>query len=290
MARVALRADGLQVRLAERDLGAHVVYSRQIRNRTIIDRISALSDFWEKLRCARGTLPQKLRAVRTAAWPRALHGVGAVLVGKKHWQALRSCYMKALKFAKPGANPMVQMLFDGFVSDPQLYAIWTSLLDFRAIGSSDLQIASLDEVGVQGLGIARASISEVFSHRVHQLGWQVCSGGVIQDHLGSFNLHECNIGELKLRVSWAWHQVVAVNVSCRLDFPGFEHANIAATQRGVAQFPVVDQAALRAVLKALPLPIVMHTTGQRMATPVVLHVVNLIVCIISIGSVRLWLI
>ena len=246
--RSVLRSAGLRVRHDERDLGAHVVFTRQLRNRTTLQRFHALGDFWAKLRTARGTLPQKLRAVRTAAWPRAMHGVGAVIVGKKHWQRLRSNYMAAMKFAKPGANPMAQMLFDGFGTDPQLFAIWTSLLDFRAVGSADPHLAALDLVGVAGVGQAQASISEVLCHRIHQLGWSLLPGGIVCDRYGRFNVLACSLGELKIRVEWSWHGVVASELSSRMDFPGFENAHVRATRQGVQTFPIVDQAALRAVL------------------------------------------
>ena len=243
-----LRLDGFCVRHDERDLGAHVVFTRQLRNRTTLHRFQALGEFWEKLKRARGTLQQKVRAVRTAAWPRAMHGVGAVIVGRKHWVRLRSCYMAAMKFAKPGANPMVQLMLDGFGTDPQLFAIWTSFLDFRAIGSAEPHLASLDIVGVQGAGQAQASISEVLSQRIHQLGWTLHPGGFVSDGFGRFNLLESSIGELKLRVGWAWQNIVAAAVVDRLDFPGFERAHLRATQQGLQQFPIVDQTALRAVL------------------------------------------
>ena len=247
-ARARLRADGLVVKHDDRDLGAHLTFTRQIRNRTVTQRIQDLQDFWEKLRLARGSTAHKIRAVKTAAWPRALHGVSAVIVGRKHWEALRTCYMNALRFAKPGANPMVQMLLDGFGSDPQLYAIWTSLLDFRALGTSDLQLSSLDLVASLDPSSAQASISAVLCHRVHQLGWRLLSQGVVHDRLGSFRVTDCSLGELRLRVEWAWHDVVASSVAHRLDFGGFERVDVGSTVRGLRCLPLVDQAAMRALL------------------------------------------
>ena len=49
---------------ATRDLGAHVVYTRQLSNSTLLDRIEGLSDFWVKLKSAVTTYKQKVTLVR----------------------------------------------------------------------------------------------------------------------------------------------------------------------------------------------------------------------------------
>ena len=247
-ARMALRQAGLPVAHDAKDLGAHVVFTRQLRNRSVLDRIASLDDFWQKLSMARGSRSQKVRAIRTAAWPRALHGVSAVIIGKKHWPGLRSSYMRALRLLKPGANPFLQMLLDGFACDPQLFAIWTSLLDFRALGCQDGQIALLDQIGACAVDAAQASVTQVLSHRIHQLGWTIELGGFVKDRYGRFSLAECCVGDLQSRVSWAWTDFVATQVHSRVDFGGFSRVSLAETCRGVASFALVDQAALRAVL------------------------------------------
>lgn len=130
----------------------------------------------------------------------------------------------------------------------QLYAIWTSLLDFRALGASPLQLASLDLVGSLSHGCAQAYVSAVLCHRLHPLGWRIESEQLVRDRYGPFCLQECPLAELKLRVGWAWQDVVAGTVSKRLDFGGFCRVNVAETRRGLSHFPFVDQSALRAVL------------------------------------------
>ena len=248
VSRRTLRSCGFTVKSDVKDLGAHLVFTRQLRNRTVLERIGSLSDFWSKLTSARGTLPQKLRAVKTAAWPRALHGVSAVVVGKKHWFSLRSAYMRSFRWAKPGANPFVQMLLDGFGADPQLFAIWNTILDYRSLGGSGLAQLSWGLVGADGFRSAQATVSEVLCHRVHQLGWAVVSENLVSDGFGSFDLVRCNMAELKYRVSWAWLRYVATQVADRLDFDHFSSVHVEATIAGVRKFPIQDQAALRAVL------------------------------------------
>ena len=242
-----LRRNGFVVVSDVKDLGAHLVFSKQLRNHTVLSRISQLDDFWAKLYGARGTLVQKLRAIKTAAWPRALHGISAVQLGLKHFGGLRSSYMKSLRFAKPGANPMLQLLLDGFAMDPQLYAIWRTVLDFRALGSDANQLSTLDLIG-SGVASAQATVSEVLCHRLHQLGWTLATQGHIVDRFGKLNLATGNLVEVQLRISWAWLQVVAHSVSSRLDFHFFASVHVEATRCGIRKFPLADQCALRAVM------------------------------------------
>ncbi len=246
--RAALRNGGFKVVSDVKDLGAHMVFSKQLRNQTVLSRIAQLEDFWSKLGMARGTLAQKQRAVKTAAWPRALHSISAIQLGLKHFGGLRTCYMRALRFAKPGANPMVQMTLDGFAMDPQLYAIWRTVLDFRALGSDSVQLLTLDLVGSAGVTAAQATVSEVLCHRLHWLGWKVESQAVVSDAFGSFNLAFGNLLEVQLRMSWAWQKIVAQAILSRLDFGAFDFVHIEATRAGVKKYPLADQGALRAVL------------------------------------------
>ena len=241
-----LREAGLVVKHDAKDLGAHVVYSRQLRNRTVIQRIADLEDFWQKIGASRGSYSQKIRAVRTGAWPRAFHGVSAVMMGKKHWPLIRTRFMKAFKLLKPGANAYLQMALDS--CDPQLYAIWTSLLDFRALGRQEGQLALLDMIGVQAVDAAQASVTQVLCQRVHQLGWTVQYGGFVCDRHGSFSLVDCCLSELQTRVSWAWVGFVAAQVASRHDFHDFSRVDLDATRIGLLDFFPADRAALRAVL------------------------------------------
>ena len=246
--RHSLKVGGFRVVSNVKDLGAHLTFSKQIRNSTVLTRISQLEDFWSKLSGARGTLAQKQCAIKTAAWPRALHGISAVKLGSKHFVGLRTAYMKALRLTKPGANPQIQMLLDGFAMDPQLFSIWRTVLDFRAIGSSSVQLLTLDLVGPLGVDAAQSTVSEVLCHRLHSLGWSLKEQGMVQDDYGSFDLVGGNLLEIQLRMSWAWLKVVAQEASARLDFQDFSAVHVEATRMGIRKYPLADQGALRAVL------------------------------------------
>lgn len=106
--RRSLREAGFTVLLHTRELGAHVVYSRQLANKTSLDRFKQLADFWHKLTACACTFRQKIQLIQRVAWPRVLHAVSAVVIGKKHFDSLRTEVMQSLRLQKPGASPILQ--------------------------------------------------------------------------------------------------------------------------------------------------------------------------------------
>ena len=123
MSRKALRAQGFRVLLGARELGAHVVYTRQLANKTAVDRFKCLDDFWAKLTSTWCSFRQKLVLVTRVAWPRAMHAISAVVVGRKHFESLRTHMMQSLHLQKPGANPVLQCAWlEGLTLDPLVFA------------------------------------------------------------------------------------------------------------------------------------------------------------------------
>lgn len=147
-ARVALRSTGLHIKHSDRNLGAHVVYTRQIRNATCVQRFVALQDFWDKLSQTDGSFRAKKFVVNAVAWPRALHAIGGTCVGRKHFHQLRVEYMKALDLHKPGASAWLQFVLDSAGGDPQFKAIVASVRDFRDLSS--ISSASMLDTAVSG--------------------------------------------------------------------------------------------------------------------------------------------
>lgn len=80
------RQAGYPVELAARDLGGHLQYSRHRGNSTITARIKSVAPLWAKLKRSRANTAAKLRALRVAVWPRALHGISG---GKRRGPSLR---------------------------------------------------------------------------------------------------------------------------------------------------------------------------------------------------------
>ena len=239
-----LRQSGFTVSLSGRDLGAHVVYSRQIRNQTIQLRISDLQDFWNKLRGAFGAYKQKVRVVVTAAWPRIFHGISASVLGLKHFAELRTEFMRAVDAARPQASPYLHMILEGLHLDPQLYAIIATFRDFRDFGCAPDQLVTLNDVAAGPSG-APNGVAEILLMRVHQLGWRLGVDGLVTDRFGSFFLHLLNFAELLQRVACAWQLVVSEHVKHRAPFSTFHLVDVGATTVDLHSRDASSQGSLR---------------------------------------------
>ena len=243
--RKALRALGHRVVGSCRELGAHLTFTRQITNRTLGTRLSELQDFWSKLRVSPCTFLQKLQLIHRVAWPRALHAVSAVVVGKKRFAALRTCYLRAVHLDKPGVNPFLQCFLDGLCMDPQLFAILSTIRDFRIHGQSADSLLNLCQS-------CQVESPEVWSHatsvlrqRVEQCGFQLTSDGTVIDRFGAFDLATCPFGELLKRLEFGWTLKVAAAVSHRSPFMDFYRVDAAATRAGLRCLSNLDQGVVR---------------------------------------------
>eukprot|EP00435_Cladocopium_sp_Y103_P028358 s1432_g7.t1 len=129
--RRALKTRGYQVSLSDRDLGGQVIYSKQLRNKVMTDRIASVQPFFQKLRQA--PLPQKAKILNIlqVLWPRALHGIEAVSVGQAHLNKLRSGVMRALSWDRPGASPFIRLGLLHTDLDPFWQQVWRVLKLFR---------------------------------------------------------------------------------------------------------------------------------------------------------------
>ena len=246
--RARLRQEGKYVRSGARDLGAHVVHSRQLANSTLTTRIAELETFWDKLLVASGGFAQKVRVVLTAAWPRALHASAAVVVGRRHLEWLRTSYMKALKAAKPGASPWLQFAFEGDGVDPQQWILLDTFRSFRDGGGLSSLSPCLDTVANAASSYIPGSITEILYQRIHQLGWTVTSGTCVCDSIGTFDLMQVDWAQLVRRVHLAWTKVIARKVKHRAAFEGFEAVDREATRKGLLAWDEYSQGVLRRFL------------------------------------------
>lgn len=243
--RKALRAQGFRVMLGVRELGAHVVYTKQLANKTAIDRFKCLDDFWAKLSSTWCTFRQKLALVTRVAWPRAMHAISAVVVGKKRFEGLRTQMMQSLHLQKPGANPFLQYGLAGLTVDPMVYAALETFRDARALGVDFCVVHDLN-AGPFGCEEPQYnSLSEILCQRLHQVGFTPGYHGSVADSIGSFRILECPFGELLLRVQLAWTSIIAVHVRHRRSFIGFEQVDIDKTRRAYVAHSPYDQGILR---------------------------------------------
>lgn len=241
-----LRQGGFTVVEGVRDLGAHLVYTRQIRNATVQERIAGLSDFWSKLSCTFGSRALKSRVVRCAAWPRALHGISSCYLGRKHWEGLRSDYMRSMHSQKPGVSPVLQMLLDGLETDPLAFGVKSTIRDFRDLGSSDRHLALIWRYHLGEVDLPPSSVTAVLTSRLALLGWTWSGEGIVTDQVGALSLVTCGMAELNFRFALGWEQWVITQCKHRLTFAQFGQVDVAATMRHLRKLSLSEVATLRA--------------------------------------------
>ena len=94
--RSALRQQRRPIAHHARALGAHMQFSRQHTNCIQMKRVLGMKSLWPRLRVSSSPYHLKTRALRVAAWPRALHGIAATLLSNEAYRSLRSGAMAAL--------------------------------------------------------------------------------------------------------------------------------------------------------------------------------------------------
>ena len=243
--RASLRAEGKLVRLSARDLGAHVVYSRQLSNKTVALRIQDLLPFWSQLAAVSGSHDQKLRVVRSAAWPRAFHACAAVVIGRRFVDGLRSECLRSVKLNKPGASPLLQFCVERDGTDPQQWIITETIRSFREARGAGPVDEALDTIAQGTACYIPGTLHEILYQRLQQLGWRVIQGTCVEDHIGRFDLLTVDWGSLLLRMHWAWTLAVAGKLSHRPSFSSFWRVDRVATKFGLLAFPEYDQGILR---------------------------------------------
>ncbi len=243
--RQVLKQQGFCVKLDAADLGAHVTYSKQLRNSSLLARFSGLQDFWLKLKSSYGSHGQKAQVVLRAAWPRAMHAVSATWVGLKHYHQLRSAFMQAMRVDGPGANSFLQLHCEGFLMDPHAFAILQTFRDHRDLGASAWHSQVLADLVHRGLDLPSGVVSHVLLKRLHFLHWAVCPDGQVADDYGCFRLLDLNWSELCLRFQASWHRIVTCEIAHRAEFQGFEHVDVMSTRAAMSRLTPYQQGIFR---------------------------------------------
>lgn len=213
-----------------------MTFTNQIRNHSVVSWMTGLQDFWVKLGHARASFANRVRVVFTAAWPRAMHGVSSCFVERKHWTRLRSKFMQAMHLAHPGANARLQMMLGPVGLDPFLFAVLQTFRDYRDFGCTPIHVARLDAVTSGALSLPPSSVTEVLQSRLHAVGWQWQSNGLVRDGVSLFSLSSIGLRELRFRLMLAWPAVVASTIHHRLDFRGFERVDWLGAQRALSRY------------------------------------------------------
>eukprot|EP00438_Fugacium_kawagutii_P007514 Skav231095 [mRNA] locus=scaffold2525:109735:114528:- [translate_table: standard] len=236
-------------RLAVRDLGGHMNYSRQKTNFSIQDKIALLQPLWGRLARSVYAPAAKVRILATMAWPNLFYGVATNTLGSVHFDKLRTAAMRALGYTQKGANPSIQLsCIHQPTSDPEYYCVWQTILSFREFHTPEIGEYVLQQI-LQGRA-ASAGPCHSFLQVLHKLGWAWEGQGFCRDQVGHvFHMHSCSIAELQVRTRQAWQTRVFTDIAGhRPTMAGIADADVSVTMSSVAKFTPEEQALLRCAL------------------------------------------
>eukprot|EP00435_Cladocopium_sp_Y103_P025615 s3418_g6.t1 len=244
-----LKANGFQVSLSERDLGGQVVYSRQLRNKILQDRVESVIPCFGKLRGAQLPVSAKMLNLKQVVWPRALHGIEAVSLGKAHINKLRTGAMRALKWNRAGASPLIRLGLLHHELDPAWYQMWRVIKLFRHQCLHNHTI-------LDWWRTYSAHFTEVDTHgpfgkvqeQLHSIGLVLDSDGRLwfseNGYIHLFSSPESLVRQLLLH---HFHNSVAVQVSGRSGFEDLDGFDYSLTTCVDSQYPPAAQEQLQIV-------------------------------------------
>ena len=243
--RASLRAQGIPVRHATKDLGAHVAFSRQHTNSTVTGRLEALGQFWPQLRNSKAGYKSKLRALRIVAWPRGLFAVESAPISDSTWLAQRRHANQALGMDKPGVNPLLLLGLVEAYADPEFVALIRTVGETRLNCPLDFWASDLFPLANGLLHSPPSSPAAVLLGRIQKIGVAVTPTGHWQDRIGLFHPGHVNFAELCHRLQWQWNLCVATSVQHRKDFHGLVMVDATATRQVLDQLAIDEQSMLR---------------------------------------------
>ena len=226
--RTQLKQAGHRVSLGQRDLGGQVTYCQQLRNRVLQDRIASVIPYFVRLRSSRAPFRVKIANLVQVLWPRALHGCEAVQIGSQHLQKLRSGAMKALKWSRGGASPVIRFGLLHWTCDPEWYQLRCVLRTFRHQLKTNYVIRDW-------WGIFSQDLAEVETHGpfgkllalMSELNLQIDAEGRLWfSERGNIDLTECSIDVVERVVRLFFFRAQTAAVSHRQgyeDLQGFDY-------------------------------------------------------------------
>ena len=99
-----------------------MIYGTRLLNAPLRTRISAIEPYWKKLRQLKVATWYKHLAIRMALLPRSLFGSSNARLGRCWIRKLRTGAMKALRWNRPGASPILRLsCVTPALTDPGFY-------------------------------------------------------------------------------------------------------------------------------------------------------------------------
>ena len=241
-----LRNMGYQTKLDFRELGAHVRMSQRRTNFTQTVRIRNMEPRWSRLEASPAPYFRKVGALKSAAWPRALHGASNVHLGESKFALLRSGAMRGIGSKMPGANPVVHLgLVEYPTADPAYVALRESFLDARRLTCLDRAAPILDAMAGGALPPIAGPLA-IMLVRANDVGiaWSPDEQQFI-DEFGLLDLWGCCSQELDFRLCWAWQGFASNRVQNRRGFSGLTNVDPALSRRVLGPLSCADRATIR---------------------------------------------
>ena len=217
--RKALRALGIPVKLAERDLGAQMTFSKVKWTQSGTARILSISHIWPILRRSPVHPWYKIRAIISAAWPKALHGCENRPVAPTYLAKLRTQAVNSLGWRRAGCSPLVRWsLQQQPEADPEFYEAWNILRTFlrMILLYSNLReswASFITAPSSNGQGPFHALLSVM-----RLLGWNWRADLTLDVGYMQIALHEIHHGLLYKLALRDWDRHVAQTLAQRKDF------------------------------------------------------------------------
>ena len=207
-----------------RDLGAHLQFNARQTNATTTSKFKQLGTLWHQLSRSQAPYEQKLRVLRTVAWPRCMYGVATVHIGPSHFIDARAGAFNALGCTKAGANPQIHFLTTSAITDPEFYALWHTVVQFRRQMPQDLCDPTLSHAAARSARKRKPGPGGVLISRLEQLCWTYQRDGTFLDgEDASIHIFDTPIQELKYRLTRAWQHMVGRQWEHRMGFSGLRY-------------------------------------------------------------------
>ena len=265
--RAAIRGTGCPTHLDGRNLGGHMQYSHRRTNYTVTAKCRQLDTLWGRLARSPATAPQKLRAARCCAWPRALHGVATVSLGAQHFQKMCAGLFQALRFRNKGAQPQLQYLMEKPTTDPEYFALEQTALAFCKFSDPDQQTAVLEVLQDHQPLKHIPGPCGVLLDRLNVIGWVWSHGFTFRTRQNTLcDLATISPQELKLWLQLDWHTTVGLRWEHRQGYAGLQNVCPWVAISSIATFPKEHKGLLRSLLNGSF--IILKHKGAELDSPV----------------------
>ena len=227
-ARRIFNALGLKTVEFAKDLGVSMIYGSRHRNAPLRERILAVDPYWAKLSLMKVADWYKILAIRMALLPRALYGVSHTRMGHCWIARLRTKAMRALKWDRPGASPLIRLACIAPVTtDPGFFELVVTWREFYCNLKTSHSMRELwSSYTTQRSARATHGPFAKIGQFCELLHWYLDERLQlhVHDHL-CYNLLQYPFEHLEILLQYVWHQHIASLVSVRKDFQGLRGMN-----------------------------------------------------------------